>query len=306
MIASTDLTTRIKQLKQERKAVILAHNYTREEVQDIADYVGDSLGLSQTAAGTAASVVVFCGVHFMAETAAILCPGRTVLIPDDHAGCPMADMATVRQLIEFKAEHPRAKIVTYVNSSAAIKALSDVCCTSANAVQVVASFPPEQELAFVPDRNLGHYVSQQLGRPLILWNGFCPTHERVLPEHVQTERARHPGALLVAHPECRPAVVAMADAVASTTGILKYCRESQAREFLIATECGLLHRLRRENPGKEFWSASPVADCPNMKLITLEKILWCLEDLAPVVSVDPKTAELARAPIEKMLAIKGA
>lgn len=301
-----ELIGRIQALRQTRQAVILVHNYQSGEVQDIGDFVGDSLELSRQAAQTQAEVIVFCGVHFMAETAALLCPGRMVLLPDEHAGCPMADMITPRQLQAFKAQHPHAVVVTYVNSSAAIKALSDICCTSANAVEIVGRIEPEREVIFIPDRNLGHYVSRRLGRELILWNGYCPTHERILPEHVAMAQREHPQALLVAHPECRPAVVDMAQAVASTTGILNYCRTSPASEFIIGTELGILHRLKKENPAKRFYPASPVADCSNMKLTTLEKVLWCLEDLAPRVQVPPEVAEKARLPIQRMLAAKQA
>ena len=265
--------------RSERNAVILAHNYQTAEVQDVADFVGDSLGLSRTAADTSADCIVFCGVHFMAETAAILAPAKKVYMPDTHAGCPMADMVTERELARMKEKHPQAIVITYVNSSAAIKAMSDVCCTSANAVEVVRAVAEGREVIFVPERNLGSYGASQLDRELSLWPGFCPTHERILPEHVAAQRRAHPDAALVVHPECRPAVVAMADKVASTTGILHFCAESEAREFIIGTEIGLLHRLRKESPEKEFHPASKVADCPNMKLTTLEKIAWCLEDL---------------------------
>lgn len=296
-----DLTQRINKLRGARQAVILAHNYQSDEVQDIADYVGDSLGLAQTAAKTPAAVIVFCGVHFMAETAAMLCPEKTVLMPDPNAGCPMANMITPRELTAFQADHPGARVVTYVNSSAAIKAMSDVCCTSANADKIVARFAPDQKIIFIPDRNLGHYVAAKLRREIICWPGYCPTHERILPEQIVAVRRQHPAAVLVVHPECRPAVVQMAAAVASTTGILRFCRESAAREFIIGTEVGILHRLKKENPGKLFYPASELAECPNMKLTTLEKILWCLEDLAPRITVPAAIAEKARAAIMGML-----
>ncbi len=272
-------------------------------MQEIADYVGDSLGLSRQAAATDAAVIVFCGVHFMAETAAILSPEKTVLMPDAHAGCPMANMATVRQLAAWKAEHPEAVVVTYVNSSAAVKALSDICCTSANAVAVVESVERGREILFVPDRNLGHYVAKETGRELILWNGYCPTHERMLPELIAAQKAKHPAARVAMHPECRPEALALADYVGSTTGILRWCRESDGEKFLIGTEVGLLHRLRRENPEKTFHPATPVGDCPNMKLASVEKIAWCLEEMAPTVSVPAEIAEKARRPIEKMLEV---
>ncbi|MFC1461345.1 quinolinate synthase NadA [Verrucomicrobiota bacterium] len=300
---SDNLVPRIRELCKTRNAVILVHNYQRGDVQDIGDFVGDSLGLSRTAATTDAQVIVFCGVHFMAETAAIMCPDKKVLIPDEHAGCPMADMITPRELTNFKAEHPDAAVVTYVNSSAAVKAMSDVCCTSANADSVVAGYPEGREILFVPDRNLGSYVMRKLDRDLVLWDGYCPTHQRILPEHVEAVRQAHPQAKLVVHPECTPAVIEMADGVASTTGILSFCRESKAKEFIIGTEIGILHRLRKENPLKRFYPVSPMADCPNMKLTTLEKILWCLEDMAPEVAVPTEIAEKARAPITRMLEV---
>lgn len=297
------LTDQIQKLRAERNAVILAHNYTAGEVQDVADYVGDSLGLSQTAADTQADVIVFCGVHFMAETAAILSPEKTVLVPDEHAGCPMANMITPRQLQQLKDAHPDAVVVTYVNSSAAIKAMSDICCTSANAVEVLRRVPEGREIIFVPDRNLGSYAAQQAGRSVVLFEGFCPTHQRIIPEHVAETRRQHPEGVLVAHPECPPQVVAMADFVGSTTAILNYCRNSEATTLLIGTENGIVHRLRKENPEKTFIPASPVADCPNMKLNSLEKILWCLQDMAPVVTVPPEVAQKALAPIQRMLEV---
>jgi quinolinate synthase len=299
------LIARIEEQKASRRAVILVHNYQPAEIQDIGDYVGDSLGLSRTAAETDAEVIVFCGVHFMAETAAILCPGKTVLMPDERAGCPMANMVQPRKLAELKAGHPDATVVTYVNSSAETKALSDVCCTSANAVAVVESLPAETPVIFVPDRNLGQYVERKTGRKLILWNGYCPTHERIRPGFVRAARAANPEAVLVVHPECPPEVVDLADHVASTTGILRYCAESAATTFIIGTEVGLLHRLQKENPGKTFVPATEIADCPNMKLTDLQSVLWCLEELRPVITVDPDVAAKARRPIERMLEVTG-
>ena len=298
-----DLAARLAELKKRRHAVILAHSYQPPEVQDAADHVGDSLGLSRLASGIDAEVILFCGVHFMAETAAILSPGKLVLTPDANAGCPMANMATPRQLREWRERNPDALVVTYVNSSAAVKALSDVCCTSANAVDVVAGLPRDRRALFVPDRNLGHYVMSRLGRELELWNGFCPTHERMLPEMADAARDRHPGAVLAAHPECRPALLAKADFVGSTAGIVRFCRENQAREFIIASELGILHSLRKENPGKLFHPLTEIADCPNMKLGSLEKMVWALEDLKPVVSVPEEIARKALAPIARMLEI---
>ena len=294
---------KLDELKRERNAVILAHNYQRPEVQDCADYLGDSLDLARTAAGVEADVIVFCGVHFMAETAAILCPGKVVLMPDVNAGCPMADMLTARELLEMKREHPEAVVVTYVNSSAAVKAESDICCTSANALDIVRSIPVEREVVFVPDRCLGDYVSKRLKRSMILPMGYCPTHNRILPEFVDAARERHPGAKVIVHPECTAEVIAKADAAGSTSQILKYCMESSDEEFIIGTETGMLHRLSKEMPDKRFYPASPVSDCPDMKLTTLEKIVWSLEEMEYRIAVEPATAARAGKAIERMLAV---
>ncbi len=296
-----DLIEQIQRLKKERNAVILVHNYQRGEVQDIGDFVGDSLGLSQQAAKTDADVIVFAGVYFMAETAKLVCPDKTVLIPDEHAGCPMANMVTAKELRKEKERHPDAVVVCYVNSTADVKAESDICCTSANAAKVVGSIPEDRPILFVPDTHLGGWTAKQLGREMILWPGYCPTHQRILPEHLAELRGRHPDALVVVHPECLLEVCEMADEVASTTGILRFCRESPARKFIIGTEVGLLHRLRKENPGKTFIHATRFADCPNMKLCTLEKILWSLEDMEAEVSVPDEVADKARRTIQRML-----
>ena len=298
---ATDIVDRIQQLKKERNAVILAHVYQRGEIQDIGDFAGDSLGLSQEAARTDADVIVFAGVHFMAETAAIICPNKRVLIPDVNAGCPMASMVTVRELRERKEEHPDAAVVCYVNSTAAVKAESDICCTSANAVKIVDSIPRDREVIFIPDASLGRYVGEQLGREIILWPGYCPTHHRILPEQIEAIKAKHPKALAAVHPECIQEVTHIADYVGSTTGILKFCRESDAKEFIIGTEVGVLHPLRQQNPGKTFYAASPFADCPDMKLCTLEKVLWSLEDMVYEVAVPEDIAAAARGTIQRML-----
>jgi quinolinate synthase len=303
-LANESLIERLRHLKSQRRAVILAHNYQRPEVQDAADYVGDSLGLSRQAAGAAAEVILFCGVDFMAETAAILCPGRKVLVPDTHAGCPMANMLTVRELRALKAQHPAARVVCYVNSSAQVKAESDICCTSANAVQVVRSLPAASEIIFVPDRSLGEYAAKQAGRPLILWPGYCPTHHRIFAADILRARGEHPGAKVVVHPECTADVIELADHVASTTGILRFCQSSPAKEFIIGTETALLHRLEKENPRKSFYPASPLADCPNMKLNTLEKMVWSLEDMVYEVTVPEPIAGRARQAIQRMLAVR--
>jgi len=298
----TSLAERVLELKKQKKAVILVHNYQLGEVQDIADFVGDSLGLSQNAAKTEAEVIVFCGVHFMAETAAILCPDMTVLLPDRHAGCPMANMVTPEKLRQKKRELPDATVVCYVNSTAAVKAESDICCTSANAVQVVASVDND-EILFVPDQYLGHYVSTKVEKKIHLWPGYCPTHARILPQHIIQLKQEYPQAKVVVHPECRPEVIALADEVASTGGILRYARRDDVRELIVGTEIGIIHRLRKENPGKRFIPVSEQAVCPNMKLITLEKVLWSLERMKPVVTVPEQIRVRAKRAVDKMLAI---
>ncbi len=296
------ITDQIHKLKTERKAVILAHNYQVPEVQDIADFVGDSLGLSIQASRTDAEVIVFCGVHFMAETAKILSPAKAVLLPDKNAGCPMANMINGRQLRALKEQHPGAKVLCYVNTSAEVKAECDLCCTSANAVTMVQkALKDEKEIIFVPDQYLADYVSGQTGRSFILWNGYCPTHARILPEDIAKATALHPAAEVIAHPDCTPGVRALADRVASTEGMCRYVKETKAREIIVGTEVGIIHRLKKENPGKAFYPVTDQAVCPNMKLITLEKVLWALEDLQPEIDVPPETAAKARRCIERML-----
>jgi len=298
-----DIVEKIMRLKKERKAVILAHNYQIPQVQDIADYVGDSLGLSIEASRTDAEVIVFCGVHFMAETAKILSPEKTVLLPDLHAGCPMADMITAGQLRELKAKHPGAEVVCYVNTSAEVKAECDLCCTSANAVKMVGEvLKNSPEIIFVPDRYLAAYVESQTGRTMIKWEGYCPTHAKILPQHIEEQRAQHPEAVVVVHPECRPETIRMADMVASTEGMTRYVKETKVREVIVATESGIIHRMQKENPGKVFYPVSRLAVCPNMKMIDLEKVLWALEDMQHVVEVPADIAEKARASIQRMLA----
>ncbi|AKJ63325.1 quinolinate synthase NadA [Kiritimatiella glycovorans] len=296
------LTKEIQELRERRNAIILAHYYQRPEVQDLADRVGDSLGLARAATEVEADVIVFCGVHFMAETAAILNPDTPVLLPDTKSGCPMADMITREALEERKADDPDAVVVTYVNSSAAVKASSDICCTSANAVRVVEDVPAERPVLFTPDRNLGHYVRRRTGRNIMLWEGWCPTHERILPEHILERKREHPDAAVVVHPECPPAVIDLADAVASTGGMLDYCAASECGAFIIGTESGFLYPLERRCPDKKFYAASPVADCPNMKRITAGKVRDALESMQPRVTVPDDIARDARAPIERMLA----
>lgn len=291
----------IQRLKAERNALILAHNYQLPDVQDMADFTGDSLELARKATEVVADVIVFCGVHFMAETAAILNPGKTVLMPDARSGCPMADMLTDEQLREFKARHPGAKVVCYVNSTAEVKAESDCCCTSGNAVRIVRHYDGE-EVIFVPDQHLGSVVEEILGRKLILWPGYCPTHARLDPRDILELKAAHPAALALAHPECPKPVRMVSDHILSTGQMCTFVKENPAREFIVATEEGLLHRLRKENPGKTFHRVSPFAVCPNMKRNTLEKVLFCLRDMQPVIQVDEPIASLARRSIEQMLA----
>ena len=299
------LIEEILHLKERRNAVILAHNYQLGEVQDVADFVGDSLELSQNAAETNADVIVFCGVHFMAETASILSPNKIVLLPDAHAGCPMADMVTAEQLRVKKKENPQVTVVCYVNSPAEVKAESDVCCTSANAVKVVESLGSASEILFVPDQYLGHYASNRTGKKMILWPGFCPTHHRIRSQYITMLKQEYPQAKVVVHPECRPEVIALADEVLSTGGICKFAQRTPSEEIIVGTEIGIIHRLRKENPGKRFIPASEQAVCPSMKLITLDSILWSLEEMAPQVRVHDEIRLKAQAAVDKMLEIGG-
>lgn len=297
-----DLKAEIKRLAKERDAVILAHNYQPDEIQEIADIAGDSLGLSIEAAKTNNKVIVFCGVHFMAETASMLAPEKTVLLPRMDAGCPMADMITGEKLAEFKAQHPGAVTVCYVNSTAEVKAQSDLCCTSGNAVNVIKSIQADRIL-FVPDKNLGHYVQRFTDKEIILYPGFCPIHNRVTVPEIQQLKREHPDAVIVAHPECPPAVVDIADHVCSTSGIYSYCRENPAQKFIIATETGVGYRLRLENPEKTFLFAYEGFTCKNMKKTSLQDVYNCLLNMGNVVTVDAETAKKAVTCIEKMLAI---
>ncbi len=296
------LEEQILKLKKERNAVILAHNYQRGEVQDIADLVGDSLELSQKAAKNDADVIVFCGVHFMAETASILSPDKTVLLPDARAGCPMADMITAEQLRQKKKELPDATVVTYINSTAGVKAESDYCCTSANGVKVVAQIDND-EILFVPDQYLGKFIISRTGREMTLWPGYCPTHVQILPEDILKRKKKYPQAKVVVHPECRPDVIALADEVLSTSGIIRYAGREDVSELVVGTEVEILHRLTKENPGKKFIPASKKAICPDMKLITLDKILHSLETMTPVVKVPEEIRVKAKAAVDRMLAI---
>ncbi|MCM8780463.1 MAG: quinolinate synthase NadA [Candidatus Omnitrophica bacterium] len=304
MLIQKDLPKKIKELKKKRKAIILAHNYQLPEVQDIADFKGDSLELSRIAAKTEAEVIVFCGVHFMAETASILCPDKKVIMPDLNAGCPMADMLTAQQLKELKRRHPRAVVVGYVNTSAEVKAELDFCCTSTNAVKVVDVLKDREEIIFVPDKYLADYVEKKTGKKLIKWNGFCPTHIRIFPEDIKREKIFHPFAQVMVHPECLPQVVDLADVVCSTSQMCRFAQESQAKEFIVGTEVGLIYRLKRDNPIKEFYPASEAAVCPNMKRTTQEKILWALEELRDEVRVSNDIRRYARKAIDRMLNLR--
>ena len=297
------MTEEIEKLKRARNAVVLAHNYTRGEVQDVADYTGDSLELARLATQVEADVIVFCGVYFMAETAAILNPAKTVLIPDPTAGCPMADMITGGQLRELKSRHPGAVAVCYVNSTAEVKAECDICVTSGNAERVMATIPRDREIIFVPDRHLGSHVSSLEGREYVLWPGYCPTHARLTAATVEAARAAHPGAPLMVHPECPREIRDMADERLSTGGMCRFARTSQADTILVGTEIGILHRLRRENPGKTFIPVSDSLVCPNMKKTTLENLAESLREMKTRVSVPEDIAVRARRAIEAMLAV---
>ena len=293
----------IRALASERKAVILAHNYTRGEVQDVADFTGDSLELARKAATVEADVIVFCGVYFMAETAKILNPAKTVLIPDPTAGCPMADMITGAQLRELKAQHPGAIAVCYVNSTAEVKAECDLCVTSGNAERVMATVPRDREVIFVPDSHLGDHIATKEGRKYVLWPGYCPTHARLTAKAIADARAAHPGAPVLVHPECARDVREAADARLSTGGMCKFARESDAQTILVGTEVGLLHRLRQENPSKTFIPVTETLVCPNMKKTTLENVAEALREMKTQVEVAPEIAAKAKRAIEAMLAV---
>ncbi len=297
-----DIAQKINKLKRTKNAVILAHNYQPTEVQDIADFVGDSLGLSIQAAGTDAKLIVFCGVWFMAETAKILSPARTVLIPDRDAGCPMADMITADDVRKLKKEHPDAKVLCYVNTTAAVKAECDLSCTSANALSMVnGALGNDDEVIFVPDMHLADYVAGQTGREFIIWKGYCPSHVKILPENIIRLKEEYKDALVLAHPECPRAVRELADKVLSTEAICAYATGSHKKVFIIASEVGILHKLKKENPDKVFIPASERAICPNMKKITLEKVLWSLEEMTYEVKIEQETMFKARQCLRRML-----
>ncbi|MHC4657774.1 MAG: quinolinate synthase NadA [Planctomycetota bacterium] len=297
------LLEKIQQLKKQRKAVIIAHNYQPGQIQDIADFCGDSLGLSIKAAQTDAEVIVFCGVQFMAETAAILSPEKTVLLPDKFAGCPLADMITAEQLRQLKQQHPDPVVVCYVNSSAEVKAESDYCCTSANAVEIVNSLPTNKPIIFVPDQHLGRFVTDKTGRDLVLWPGYCATHVAITEEDIKDAKARYPDAIVMAHPECTEPVKDLADQILSTGQMLTFARQSSAKHFIVATEIGMIHPLKKQNPEAEFMPASKRGICPNMKRITLEKILWSLEDMQYKVTVPQEITTKAKKSLDRMVEI---
>jgi quinolinate synthase len=291
---------RIKELKDKKNAVILVHNYQRGEIQDIADYTGDSLDLSRKARSTDAGIIVFCGVKFMAETAKILSPKKKVLIPREEAGCPMANMVTPEDIIALRKKHPEAKVVSYVNTNADVKAVSDVCCTSANVVKVVKNIEAEK-IIFVPDRNLGLYVKRFVDKEIILWDGYCYVHESMKKEEVLMAKKNHPGALLLVHPECPPEVIDIADEVLSTSGMIKFVKESRAKKFLIGTEEGILYRLKKENPQKEFYTAGQPRICSNMKLTRLKDVYLALKEEKHEMTLPDDIISASRKALEEML-----
>ncbi|MGQ9673573.1 MAG: quinolinate synthase NadA [Candidatus Aminicenantales bacterium] len=297
-----EVLARIAELKRARKAVILAHNYQVGEVQDVADFTGDSLGLSQEAAKVEADVIVFCGVHFMAETAALLSPDKTVLLPDIRAGCPMAAMITAEELRDWKKKYPGRKVVCYVNTTAEVKAESDVCCTSSNAIRVVRSIPDE-EILFVPDKNLAAYVARQTKKRIISWDGYCYVHNRISARDVLERKQQHPDAEIWVHPECRPEVIDLADRVLSTGSMVKAAKETGCQEVIVGTEAGIIYRLKKENPKTHFYPVKELALCSNMKKITLRKVWMALEEMKFKVEVPDEISRRARGAIERMIAI---
>jgi len=297
------LLRKIAELKTRRNAVILAHNYQPGEIQDLADFTGDSLGLSIKAAETDAEVIVFCGVQFMAETAAILSPEKTVLLPDKYAGCPLADMITAQQLRQLKQKHPGALVVCYVNSSAEVKAASDYCCTSANAVEVVRSLPPDKRIIFVPDQHLGRFAAERTGRDLILWPGYCHVHVAITEDDINRAKTKYPDAVVMAHPECTEPVKELADQILSTSQMLRYVEQSTAERFIVATETGMIHALKKQDPKAEFIAASDRAVCPNMKKITLDKIIASLEDMQYKVTVPEDIRRRAKKSLDRMVQV---
>jgi quinolinate synthase len=301
-----DLFVEIEKLKKEKNAVLLAHYYQDSDIQDVADFIGDSLGLAQNAAKTTADVIVFAGVHFMAETAKILCPQKKVLLPDLNAGCSLADSCPPALFADFKAKHPDHIVITYINCSAAIKALSDIICTSTNAKQIVDSLPVDQKIIFAPDRNLGAYINKVSGRNMLLWNGACMVHEIFSLEKLIKLKVRHPNAKVIAHPECEAEILNYADFIGSTTALLKYSQYDDAKEFIVLTETGILHQMQKSSPNKTFIPAPPnnncaCNDCPHMKLNTLEKLYLCMKYELPEITMDETMRLAAKKPIDKML-----
>ena len=306
-----DLFAAIERLKKEKNAVLLAHYYQEPDIQDVADYIGDSLGLAQQAEKTNADMIVFAGVHFMAETAKILNPGKKVVIPDLKAGCSLSDSCPPALFKKFKEQHPDHKVVSYINCSAGIKALSDVICTSSNAKFIVESFPKDQPLIFAPDKNLGAYINKITGRNMVLWNGACMVHEIFSLEKITKLKVRHPEAKLIAHPECEEPILRIADYIGSTTGLLKYTQTDSAQEYIVATETGILHQMMKASPEKTFIPAPPnnscaCNDCPHMKLNTLEKLYLCMEYETPEIIMEEELRLAAKKPIDRMLEISKA
>ncbi|MBI5644187.1 MAG: quinolinate synthase NadA [Deltaproteobacteria bacterium] len=297
-----ELKKEVRALLKERDAIMLAHNYQRDEVQETADLTGDSLALSQAAADSPAKVIVFCGVHFMAESAAILSPQKTVIIPRMDAGCPMADMITPEDLIKEKEKRPGVPVVAYVNTSAAVKALSDICCTSANAVSVVNSLT-EDRVYMIPDKNLSHYVSLTARKKMEWWGGFCPTHERLKVSEVLKAKEENPGAVFVCHPECNPEIVRLADHVCSTSGMYKFAKKTEAQTIIVGTEMGILYKLKKENPEKNFIIPSKALICPNMKLTTLDDVAESLKEMKNIVTVPDDIRAKAKAALDRMLKV---
>ena len=303
-----DLFAEIEKLKKGKNAVILAHYYQEPDIQDVADFIGDSLGLAQKAEQTTADIIVFAGVHFMAETAKILNPSKKVLLPDLNAGCSLSDSAPPALFKLFKDKYPGHTVISYINCSAGIKALSDIICTSSNAQRIVESLPVDQPVIFAPDKNLGAYINKQTGRNMVLWNGVCMVHEIFSLEKITKLKIRHPRAKVIAHPECEAPVLAIADFIGSTTGLLKFSQTDPAEEFIVVTETGILHQMQKNNPGKTFIPAPPTNncacnDCPHMKLNTLEKLYLCLQYELPEINMNEELRLAAKKPIDKMLQI---
>ncbi len=304
--ATLDLFKEIKKLKKEKNAIILAHYYQDSDIQDVADYIGDSLGLSQQAAKTGADIILFAGVHFMAETAKILCPSKKVIIPDLRAGCSLADSCPPVQFKAFKDAHPDHLVISYINCTAEIKALTDIVCTSSNAIQIVESLPKDQKIIFAPDKNLGAYVNKKTGRNMLLWDGACMVHEIFSLDKIIKLKQQYPASKLLAHPECESTILDIADFIGSTTAILKYAKSNEAKEFIVATETGILHQMMKDSPEKTFIPAPPnngcaCNDCPHMKRNTLEKLYLCIKNELPEIHMEEELRKKAELPIRRML-----